>query len=118
MKQNTKLKNIIFQISAILILIAAATYFFRPDIAKFVMVAGVSGYAAITFTTPYPGKSLRGKRLFNIQILSVLLMCVSTYLMFIDMSGWVVTLLIAAVLTLYCSVALPMAYKKEQEEDK
>ncbi|MDR0823938.1 MAG: hypothetical protein LBN74_02520 [Prevotella sp.] len=116
MKPNRKLKNILFQLSAILILIAAVVYFFNTDIAKYVMIVGVAGYTAITFTTPYPGKSLRGKRLFNIQILAVLLMCVSTYLMFVNRREWVVTLLIAAVLTLYCAIALPMVYKKEQEE--
>lgn len=118
MKQNTKLKNIIFQISAILILVGAIAYFFNPLVAKCVMIVGVVGYTATTFTTPYPGKSLRGKRLFNIQILSVLLMCVSTYLMFIDMNGWVITLLIAAILTLYSAIALSITYKQEQEEGK
>lgn len=116
MKINPKHKNILFQISAILIILAAIVYYFDTTIAKYVMIVGVSGFAATTFTTPYPGKSMRGKRLFNIQILAVLLMCVSTYLMFVDMSGWVVTLLISAILILYASIALPLAYKKEQEE--
>ncbi|NDV94556.1 hypothetical protein D0T84_06420 [Dysgonomonas sp. 521] len=118
MKQNTKLKNIIFQISAILILLAAIVYYFRPDVAKYIIIAGVIGYTVISFTTPYPGKSLRGKRLFNIQIIAVLLMCVSAYLMFVDISGWVVTLLIAAILTLYSTVAISMEYKKEQEQEE
>jgi len=118
MKQNPKLKSIIFQISAILILIAATAYYFRPEIARYVMIAGAIGYTAITFTTPYPGKSFRGKRLFNIQVLASLLICVSSYLMFIDMNGWVITLLISAILTLYSTVAMSMEYKKEQEENQ
>ncbi len=42
-------------------------------------------------------------------------MAVSAFLMFKDMGGWVVTLLIAAILTLYSSITLPKVYKKEQE---
>lgn len=118
MKPDQKLKSIIFQIAAIAILVAAVLHFFNTDIAKWMMITGVAGFAAIIFTSPYPGKGIRGKRLFNIQILAVLLMCVTAYLMFIDLNGWVVTLLISSILTLYCSIAIPAAYKKEKEENK
>lgn len=117
MKISPKLKNTIFQVSALTILLAAAIYYFDATVAKYAMIAGVVGFAFTTFTSPYPGKSIRGKRLFNIQVLAVLLMCVSAYLMFVDMSGWAVTLLIAAVLTLYSSIILPIEYRKEQEEN-
>jgi hypothetical protein len=118
MKINPKAKDLFFQISAVLIVIAAVIYHFDATIAKYMMVVGVAGFAATTFTSPYPGKSLRGKRLFNIQILAVLLMAASSFLMFKEMSGWVVTMLIAAILTLYCSVALPQALKKDKEENQ
>lgn len=118
MKSNPKVKNIFFQISAILILLAAVIYYFDVTVAKYMMVVGVAGFAATTFTTPYPGKSIRGKRLFNIQVLAVILMAVATYLMFVDMGGWVVLLLISAILTLYSSVVLASVYKKEKEESK
>ncbi|EGK02499.1 MULTISPECIES: hypothetical protein [Dysgonomonas] len=118
MKINPKLKNSIFQISALLILLAAIIYYFDPAIAKYVMVVGVIGFAATTVITPYPGKSLRGKRLFNIQIFAVLLMIASTVLLFMNINGWVVTLLIAALLTLYAAIAMSMAHKKEQEDNK
>ena len=118
MKQNPKLKNILFQVSAILILLAAIIYYFQPEIAKYILIAGAVGYTAITFTTPYPGKSIRGKRLFNITVLAALLMCVSAYLMFVNITGWVVTILIAAILTLYSTIAMSMEYKKEQKDEK
>lgn len=117
MKLNPKVKNVFFQISAIIILVAAIVYYFDPTIAKYLMIVGVAGFAAITFTTPYPGKSIRGKRLFNIQILAVLLMAVATYIMYIDMKEWVIILLVSAILTLYSSILLPNVYKKEQEEN-
>jgi phosphatidylglycerophosphate synthase len=117
MKQNSKLKNTLFQISAILILVAAVVYSFRPSIAGYIMIAGAIGYIAITLTTPYRGKSFRGKRLFTMQALAALLICVSAYLMFTGTNGWVVVLLIAAILILYSTIAMSMEYKKEQEED-
>lgn len=117
MKINPKLKNVFFQISALLILLAAIIFYFDTIIAKYIMVIGVVGFAATTFTTPYPGKGLRGKRLFNIQIFAVLLMAVSAFLMFKNISGWVVTLLIAALLTLYATIAMSIAYKNEQEQE-
>lgn len=98
---NQKTKNLIFQLSAILILFAAIFHWFNPDIAKYIMIIGVIGYAVTTFMNRYKGDNLRGKRLFNIQLLSVVLMAVSAYLMFAGITGWVVTLLIAGVLTLY-----------------
>lgn len=112
----SKTKSIIFQISAILILLAAVGDMIYPQIARFVMIIGVAGYAATTFTSPYPGKNIRGKRLFNISIFAVLLMVVSAYLMYTGTRQWVITLLLAAVLTLYCSIILPRVYRKEQEE--
>lgn len=118
MKSNEKIKDIAFQVSAILILFAAIFYSFYPDIAPYILAIGVAGFGAVIFTRPYPGKSIRGKRLFNIQILAVVLMAVSTYLMFSKMGEWIITLLVSAVLTLYCSIVLPRVYKNEQKEEE
>lgn len=118
MKINPKIKNLVFQLSAILIVMAAVLHSFDTTVAKYAMLIGVAGFAITTFTTPYPGKSLRGKRLFNIQIFAVLLMAVATYLMFINYSGWVVILLVAALQTLYCAVMLPRIYENEDKDEK
>ncbi len=118
MKSNEKVKDIIFQVSAILILFAAVFFSFNPDIAPYIMTFGVAGFGGVIFTRPYPGKSIRGKRLFNIQILAVVLMAVATYLMFSKMGEWIIALLVSAVLTLYCSIVLPRVYKNEQKDEK
>lgn len=118
MNINPKVKNIIFQISALLIIFAAILYSFSVEMAKYAMIVGVVGFGASVFTTKYPGKSLRGKRLYNIQVFAVLFMAVSAYLMFVNMHEWVVTLLIAAVLTLYCSIMLPRAYEQENKDEQ
>jgi phosphatidylserine synthase len=114
MTQQTK--NILYPVSAILILAAAVIYYFLPAVAGYIMVAGVAGFAAVTFTSPYPGKSLRGKRLFNIQVFAVLLMFVSAYLMYEKINQWVITLLLAALFTLYSSVLIPRELEKEKEK--
>lgn len=120
MKENKKYKTLLFQVSAIAILASAILENFEATatIAKWVIIAGAAGYAATTFTTPYPGKSIRGKRLFNIQVFAALLFCVSAYLMHVELRAWVITLLVGAILTLYSAIVIPIAYRKEQEEDK
>ncbi|MDR1810553.1 MAG: hypothetical protein LBR34_09175 [Prevotella sp.] len=113
---NQRTKDILYPVSAMLILAAAVIYYFFPDAAGYIMVAGVAGFAAVTFTSPYPGKSLRGKRLFNIQVFAVLLMFVSAYLMYEQMNQWVITLLLAAVFTLYSSALIPGELEKEKKD--
>jgi len=109
-----KNRETIFQISAMLILFAAVLYLFRPEIARYVMIVGVLGYTVTTFLSRYKGKSLRAKRLFNIQVFAVLMMIAATYLMFVYINEWVVLLLISGILTLYCSIMLPRATKDDE----
>lgn len=118
MKINPKVKNVILQLSAILIVLSAIIHSFDTTVAKYGLIVGAAGFIFSTFTTPYPGKSLRGKRMFNIQVFAALLMAVAAFLMYIDYNGWVVVLFIAALQTLYCGIMLPRIYKEEQEEDK
>lgn len=114
---NPKTKDFIFKSSAILILIAAVIYLFNPVVATYVMVIGVVGFTATTFMSPYPGKSLRGKRLYNIQIFGIVFMVMSAYLMYAHRNEWVVTMLIAALLILYAWVLLPRVYQDEQNKE-
>lgn len=118
MKLSPQIRDIIFQISALLILFSAIMYSFSFDIARYVMMAGVIGYAGVVLTGKYPGKSINGKRMYNLQVFGVLFMVVSSYLMFVGRHEWVITLLIAAVFTLYTAIMLPKIYKKEQDEKK
>ena len=113
---NNKTKETAFQISAVLILISAALYLFNPIIAPFVMIVGVIGFAVTTFLMRYTGKSLRAKRLFNIQVFAVLMMVAAACLMLMHKNEWVILMLIAALLTLYVSVILPRAIKNDETE--
>lgn len=116
MDKKAKIKHIFFQISAILITVAAGLHIFQFNIAKYLMIVGAAGFAAIVFTSPYSGNSIKGKRIFNLQIFAAILIVVSAYLMFTNTGYWAVTLLVAALLTLYCSFMLPRVYKKELEK--
>lgn len=110
-----KTKEFIFKASAILILIAAVVYLFNPFYASIVMIVGVAGFTITTFLSPYPGKSMRGKRLYNIQIFGIVFMVMSAYLMYARRNEWVVLMLIAALLILYAAYLLPKIYQQERD---
>ena len=115
MKYN--FKSVLYRISAILILVFIVAYSFQPVIAVWGMVVSVSLFSAITLTNPYPGKSIRGKRLFNFQVLACLLMVVATFLMYIGRNEWPLLLLISAILFLYSSILLQKEIDKEKNKD-
>ena len=110
-----KTKDLFFKVSGILILLAAIVYFFLPQVAPWVMAFAVATFSAITVTSPYPGKSIRGKRLFNFQILACVFLVVATYLMFKQRSEWPLIMIIGAVFLLYASIVLPKELEKENK---
>ncbi len=111
------MKDKIFQISGILILISAILYLFSPDIAPWIMSVSVLTFSLITITSPYPGKSIRGKRLFNFQVFSCLLMIASTYLMFKQRPEWPLVMIIGALFMLYAGITIPKELHKEKNSD-
>lgn len=110
------IKDIIYKASAILILICTILYSFKPHVAVWGMVLGVSAFSAITLTSPYPGKSLRGKRLYNFQLLACVLMIVSTFLMYRERNEWPLLLLVAAIFLFYSAFMLSKEWEKEKED--
>lgn len=116
--KKEKLKGLLHQIFAILILLGTAGYYFKPEIAQYIVLVGVAGFGSITLTTRYPGKSIRGKRLFNMQVFAVILMIIATYLMFIEFKEWVLAMLIAAILILYSSFVLSAELNKEKKQEE
>ena len=107
------MKDKLFQISGILILFSAILYMFSPDIAPWIMAVSVLIFSLITMTNPYPGKSIRGKRLLNFQLFSCLLMIASTYLMFKHRNEWALVMIIGAFFMLYAAIAIPKELDKE-----
>ena len=86
---------------------------FSPVIAPWIMSVSVLVFSLITMKNPYPGKSIRGKRLFNFQIFSCLLMIASTYLMFKHRNEWPLVMIIGALFMLYAVIAIPKELDKE-----
>lgn len=110
--RNTK--ETVYKISGILILISAALYLFLPSIAPWIMAVSVLAFSTITALSPYPGKNIRGKRLFNFQVFSCVLMIVSTYLMFRNNNLWALSMIIGAVFLLYAAIMIPKELEKER----
>ena len=109
-------KNIIFKVAASLILIAAILYYFMPTVAAWIMVFSTVTFSVMTAKNPYPGKSIRGKRLFGFQAFACMLMVVSSYLMFQQHNEWVLTMIVAAFLLLYSSIVIPRELEREKND--
>lgn len=116
MKYN--IKSLLYKASAILILIFTIVYSFKPTIAVWGMVVGVGLFSAITLTNPYPGNSIRGKRLFNFQVIACLLLIVATFFMYKGRNEWPVFLLISAILLLYSSIVIQKELDKEKGDGR
>lgn len=108
------MKDFLFRLSGMLILLSVAFYMFLPDLAPWIMSVSVLIFSAITISNPYPGKSVRGKRLFNFQVFSCLLMIAATYLMFKQRNEWVLLMIAAAIFILYAVIAIPKELDKEK----
>lgn len=107
-------KDFVYKVAAISILIAAGCYFSIPEIAKWLMAVAVATLIVVTATTPYPGKSIRGKRLFNFQLFSCVLMAVASYLMFINNNVWALAMIAGAIFLLYAAIMIPRELEKEK----
>lgn len=111
-------KETIYQISAIFILASAVLYLFEPIVAPWIMAVSVFVFTIITAKTPYPGKSLRGKRLFSFQVFACVLMAIATYLMFRNSNLWSLAMIIGAVFLLYSVIMIPKELEKENLNDE
>jgi hypothetical protein len=112
----SKSKEIIYAFSCVLILAAAAMYMALPEVAAWMMVVGVVIFSAVTAKNPYPGKSIRGKRLFMFRIYACVLMAVGIYFMFRRQNIWFLMMLIASVFLIYSAFLMPRVWEKEQLE--
>lgn len=114
---SDKVKTYIYQFSALIVLLSAVLFSINPIVAPYTLGIGAIGVVVGTLMNPYPGKSFRGKRLFNMQVLGALFMLASAIFMYFKVSYWVACLLIAAFLTLYAGIMIPRVLKKEKEEE-
>lgn len=106
-------KNHIYKTSAVLILLSAVLFLVQPVIASWTMAVSVVAFSITTALTPYPGKSIRGRRLFNFQIISCLFMFVAVYLMFTNNNIWSLAMIAAAIFLFYAAIFIPKELEKE-----
>ncbi|NLX66664.1 MAG: hypothetical protein GXZ19_07850 [Bacteroidales bacterium] len=111
-----RVKNLLLRISAVLILLSAVFYLFIPDVAPWIMAFSVVIFTLMTFMNPYPGKSIRGKRLFNFQLFSCISMIVATYLMFKERNEWALVMIVGAIFLFYAAVMIPRELEKEKNK--
>lgn len=107
------IRDIIYRLAGLLILFSALLYLFEPVIAPWIMGASVILFGGVTLLSPYKGKSIRGKRLFNFQVIACLMMAIATYLMFEHRSEWALFMVIGAIFLLYSAFMMP---KVDQDE--
>ena len=112
------LKETFYKVSAIVVLLSSVLYAFVPEIAPWGMAVGVVGLTLTTITMKYPGKSIRGKRLFNLQIISSVFLLISAYMMLRQNMLWVLWFAVGSVLLLYSAIMLPIVYDQEKTETK
>ena len=104
---NAKVKAILFNIAAVLILAGAILNLKFPDIAPYLFAVGAAGIAVYYFTTPTKDMDFRTKRLHRYNIFAGLLGIFASGLMFNQQKEWVICLTIAAILQLYTAFVTP-----------
>ncbi len=100
---NDKVRTILFNFSALLVLAGALLYFFHFLYAPYLFAVGTAGVAIAHFTVPYKDLSLRRKRLQHFNVLASGLMIAASALMFKGQNEWIICLSIAAIFQTYAA---------------
>ena len=90
-------------IAGSLLITGAILFLTRWFYAPYLYAFGTAGVALFFMTMPREGLNLRERRLLRINVIASVMMIISSYFMFKGHTGWVVFLLIAALLILYTS---------------
>ncbi|OUO54331.1 hypothetical protein B5F77_03865 [Parabacteroides sp. An277] len=101
MKQT--IRNLLFGIGAIGILLGAVLWFVGYEIAPYLFAVGTASYAVCQLTAQADNKDLHARRMLRFQRIAALLMIISSGLMFRGGNDWVVFLTIAAIFQLYAA---------------
>lgn len=109
-------KIYIYRASAIIVLLAAASYTHLGPVACYPLAIGGVGITLCSFFHSYQGKSIRIRRLMNMQAIGGISMVASATLMFFHLRHWLPALLIGAILTLYSAFMTSHALKQEEEK--
>lgn len=104
---NDKVRTIIFQVSALLLLAGAGLYMIQPTIAPYLFAVGAAGLSICYFTLSTQKMDFRERRLHRYNIFAGLLCIFASGLMFNNQKEWVICLAIAAFLQIYTAFVTP-----------
>jgi TRAP-type uncharacterized transport system fused permease subunit len=97
------MRNYFFILSGILLLTGAISYLPHWYYAPYLYAFGAAGVTVSFMTAEYHGLNFRERRLHRINVIASIMIVISSFFMFRSHNGWVVFLLIAALLMLYTS---------------
>ena len=104
---NKRTKDILFIVGAVLVLVAAVTYFLQFTYAPYGMAFGSAAIAVVRLSSPYNGTNIRVKRLVKFQLFSAILLVTASCFMFRHSYGWFICLLVATVFETYAAFVMP-----------
>jgi TRAP-type uncharacterized transport system fused permease subunit len=97
------MRNYFFILSGFLLLTGAISYLPHWYYAPYLYAIGAAGVTVSFMTAQYHGLNFRERRLHRINVIASVMIVISSFFMFRAHTGWVVFLLIAALLMLYTS---------------
>jgi len=100
---NQQIRVIVFNFSALLVLLGAALYLTQLFFAPYLFAVGSAGLAICQLTTPTKHLNYRRRRLQIFNVIASLLLVVASSFMFMNRNEWILCLTIAALLLLYTS---------------
>ena len=132
MKQLNKWQNVIFMVSALLMVVGAGAGIFRWCYFPYVYAIGAIGYASMQMLQRYEGRDFTIRRLRRVMLFSDVLLLLTAVFMFASQdnslgldriiylqyvnNNWVVVLLVAAVLQLYTTYRISSELEKEAKK--
>lgn len=104
---NQKVRTILFNIAAVLVLAGAGLYLTQWVLAPYLFAVGAAGIAVSYLTLPVRDLDFRRRRLHRFNVFAGLLMIIASGLMFSHRTEWVLCLTISAILQVYTAFVTP-----------
>lgn len=104
---NPKQLNALYLSGGILLLAGSFAHFLKQDYAIYIFVLGAIATTIVKVKALVKTTDRRIRRLQNQQMISVLLLLATAYLIFINHDAWPLTLLLAATFDLVISYRMP-----------
>lgn len=102
---GTKIRHAIFYIAYTLVLLGAALYLTRWEIAPYLFAVGAAGITVSYLSVRTEQMNFRQKRLHRFNVLAGILMVVASGFMFRQGTEWILFLTLAAVFQTYAAFA-------------